>query len=507
MPRQAIFFLVDTQGTNAVGCYAGRRDLKTPQIDRLAAQGVRFNAAYTCSPVCGPARSAIFTGLYPHSNGVLGNNQAPQRCFPTLGERLQGHGVHTAYIGKWHLDGTDYFGSGQCPPGWDPEYWFDGRNYLESLPDDGARDLSRTVLPAAEVRRHGITEDFTHAHRTADRAIAFIREHRDEDFFLVVSIDEPHHPYICPEPFVSGFDHFVLPLGPGAKDTLEGKPQSQREWAAEVAAGVRDKVRPAADGGLGHHHPLYFACNSYCDYEVGRVLAAIETDVPESMIVYTADHGDMCGAHQLINKGPAMYEEITRVPLIVRWRGEAKENAVAPHPVSHIDLVPTFLEFFGMAPPPVLQGASLLSVVWAPETRLHDAVFIEFNRYEVDHDGYGAFAPIRCAYDGRYKLAVNLLERDEFYDHASDPAEVTNLIERAESAEARDRLHDAVLEWMGVTRDPLRGPHWARRPWRNRGGSTWGGPTRPRRFDSDFLPDTLLYASGREVDRWFYEKG
>ncbi|MDB4384796.1 sulfatase-like hydrolase/transferase [Opitutaceae bacterium] len=77
MPRQAVFFLIDTQGTNCVGCYSGNPDLKTPNIDRLAADGVRFDHAYTCSPVCGPARSAIMTGLYPHATGVLGNDQAP----------------------------------------------------------------------------------------------------------------------------------------------------------------------------------------------------------------------------------------------------------------------------------------------------------------------------------------------------------------------------------------------------------------------------------------------
>lgn len=507
MPRQAVFFLIDTQGANAVGCYAGQPGLRTPNIDRLAAQGVRFDAAYTCSPVCGPARSAIFTGVYPHSNGVLGNNQAPQRCFPTLGERLQGHGVRTGYIGKWHLDGTDYFGSGQCPPGWDPACWFDGRNYLESLPDAAARDLSRQMLPAGEVARHGITAEFTHAHRTADRAIEFVRAHRHEDFLLVVSIDEPHHPYICPEPFVSGFDDFVLPLGAAAGDTLEGKPALQREWAADAAAGVRQKVRALPDGGLGHHHPLYFACNSYCDYEVGRVIAALDATTPDALVVYTADHGDMCGAHRLINKGPAMYEEITRVPLIVRWPGEARAGAVASHPVSHIDLVPTFLDFFGRDIAPVLQGESLLPVVREPPRRLHEAIFIEYNRYEVDHDGYGSFAPIRCAYDGRYKFALNLHDRDELYDHASDRAELSNLIDDPLHGAARDRLHDAVLAWMGETRDPLRAPAWARRSWRDVSTAAYGGPTRPRRFDSEFLPDTLLYATGREVDRWFYEKG
>ena len=157
MPRQSVLFLIDTQGTFTVGCYAGNPALGTPNIDRLASEGMRFDRAYTCAPVCGPARSAIFTGLYPHTNGVLGNDMAPHADLPTLGQRLQDAGYKTGYIGKWHLDGSDYFGDGRCPPGWDPEYWFDGRNYLESLPDEQAQLLSREMHDPASVAKHGIT--------------------------------------------------------------------------------------------------------------------------------------------------------------------------------------------------------------------------------------------------------------------------------------------------------------------------------------------------------------
>jgi uncharacterized sulfatase len=532
--RQSVLFLIDTQGANCVGCHAGRPGLGTPHVDRLAAQGVRFDAAYTCSPVCGPARSAILTGLYPHSNGVLANDQAPHLDLPTIGQRLRRAGFRTGYIGKWHLDGTDYFGNGRCPDGWDPAYWFDGRNYLESLPDDAARDLSRRVLLPREIAQAGITAEFTHAHRIAERAVDFIRRHRDEDFFLVVSIDEPHHPFIAPEPFASAFESFHLPIGPSAADTLKTKPRAQREWAAHAKAGgfvrhVRGEVwtapgaRPvsgasgaaasrASEGTADtpepcYHNPAYFACNSFSDHEVGRVLAAIDASTPDALVVYTADHGDMFFAHGLSGKGPAMYEEVARVPLIVRWPGRAPPGAVAPHPVSHIHLVPTFLDFFGIEPPPLLHGSSLLPVVHQPGRRCFEQVFIEFNRFEVDHDGFGAFAPIRCAFDGRYKLAVNLLDTDELYDLAEDPAELVNCIDDARLAGVRARLHDALLEWMNQTRDPLRGPHWGRRTWRDLGGATWGGPTRPRPFDPEFQPPTLLYDTGRVIDRWVYDKG
>lgn len=503
--RQAILFLLDTQGANCVGCYRPDLRLGTPHIDRLAREGVRFARAYTCSPVCGPARSALFTGLFPHSNGVIANDLAPHADVPTLGQRLSRHGIATGYVGKWHLDGTDYFGDGRCPPGWDPAYWFDGRNYLASLPDDAARSLSRQVLGPREVREHGITSEFTHAHRSADRAIAFLEAHRERDFLLVVSIDEPHHPFICPEPYAGAFEEFRFPV-PNADDPLTDKPRAQCEWAAHTQR-IWEKQMEQTSTGAALRHPRHFACNSYADAQVGRVLEAIDRLAPTALVMHTSDHGDMFGSHGLHGKGPCVYEEIARVPLIVRWPGHAPAGAVAPGPASHIDLVPTFLEFFGLPVPPLLQGTSMLTRVRAPATTVTRPAFIEFNRFEIDHDGFGAFAPIRAVCDGRFKLAVNLLDRDELYDLADDPGELRNLIDESACAAARDALHAEVLAWMNRTRDPLRGPHWLRRPWaKDVGAKTWGGYTRPRPFDDDWFPRTLLYDSGEIADRHEYPK-
>ncbi|HUR59393.1 MAG TPA: sulfatase-like hydrolase/transferase [Opitutaceae bacterium] len=502
--RQAILFLIDTQGANCVGCYRPDLALGTPNLDRLAAGGVRFDRAYTCTPVCGPARSALLTGLYPHTNGVLANDMAPAIGMPTLGERLQALGFATGYIGKWHLDGSDYFGDGRCPPGWDPVYWFDGRNYLDSLPDAKARTLSRQALGPAEIAANGITSEFTHAHRTVDRAIDFIREHRDRDFFLLVSIDEPHHPWICPEPFVSAFEHFEFPV-PNADDPLTDKPRSQREWAAHTKFWEQSLRR--RNGRATLHHPRHFGCNSYSDSQVGRVLAALEKETPSALTIYTADHGDMFGSHRLYGKGPAVYEEITRVPLIVRWGGHTPVGGVSASPVSHIDLAPTLLEYFGVPVPDLLQGRSLLAQFRRPAHATNEEVFLEFNRFEIDHDGFGAFAPIRCVFDGRYKLALNLLDQDEFYDLQDDALELRNRIDDPALAAVRERLHGRIIAWMNRTRDPLRGPHWRRRPWAGPDTfSTWGGPTRPRPADEPWYPRSMLYETGAVIERYEYDK-
>ncbi|MBE7538721.1 MAG: sulfatase-like hydrolase/transferase [Opitutaceae bacterium] len=503
--KQAVFFLIDTQGVNCVGCYHPQLALRTPNIDRLAADGLRFERAYSCSPVCGPARSAIFTGLYPHSNGVLANDMAPHLDLPTLGQRLQSAGFSTGYVGKWHLDGTDYFGNGRCPPGWEPETWMDGRNYLDSLPDDEARALSRQVLGPKEVREHGISSEFTHAHRIADKAIDFIRRHQHEDFFLVVSIDEPHHPFIAPEPFASAFEDFLFPV-PNADDPLTDKPRSQREWAAHTGKAFEASL-VRRNGMIHLRHPRHFACNSFSDHQVGRVIAAIEERTPGAFVTYTSDHGDMFGSHRLHGKGPCMYDEIARIPLIVKWPGHVAPGGTSSGPVSHIDLVPTWLDFFGLAPVDLLQGKSLLPQIRRPESAVNDSVFLEFNRFEIDHDGFGAFAPIRAVFDGRYKLVINLLDTDELYDHATDSLELRNLINDSAVSEVRTRLHKEILGWRNRTRDPLRGPHWMRRPCSTlESGSTWGGPTRPRPFDETFEPKPLLYDTAEVIDRYEYAK-
>ena len=192
--KQIILLMTDATRQDMVGCY-GNPDMHTPNLDRLAENGIRYQNAYTCQPVCGPARSALFTGTYPHSNGSFAN------CIPlganvkTIGQRLTDNGIRTAYIGKWHLDGGDYFGLGACPEGWDPEYWYDMRCYLEELTDE-ERLASRDSATSGKK----ISADFTFGHRCVNRALDFLQKHGEEDFFLTVSLDEPHDPCLCPEP-------------------------------------------------------------------------------------------------------------------------------------------------------------------------------------------------------------------------------------------------------------------------------------------------------------------
>lgn len=491
--RQVVMIMTDTQGANVVGCY-GRPEMKTPNLDRLAAEGMRFDRAYTACPLCGPARSALFTGTYPHTNGSWANDIPLGANIRTIGQRLRDRGIHTAYIGKWHLDGTDYFGAGRAPDGWDPDYWFDMRCYLEGMsPED--RLLSREASTPEMIHEHNITEEFTFGHQCSDRAIRFLSEHNGESFFLVVSYDEPHGPFVCPPPYCDMFVDFEYPLGRNASPPGKGEPPHLREWRESAKLPVGRKTMKA---------PMYFGCNSFVDYEIGRVLDAVQRFAPDALVIYTSDHGTPLLSHGLPTKGPAMFEETTRIPFLVKWPGRTPAGTVNPNPVSHIDLVPTLLEAFGIETVPFLEGRSMLPSFQDPGLAPRDLVFMEFHRYEVDHDGWGGFQPIRCALDGRYKLVVNLLSTDELYDRETDPEEMNNLIESEDHAEVRDRLHAAILEWMNDTRDPFRGAYWERRPWQSKRTIGWRGAMRLRP-DDGYERRVLVYMTGLEPEEFVIE--
>lgn len=484
MNKQVILIMTDTTRKDMLGCYGNER-MDTPNLDRLAQQGIRYENAYSCQPVCGPARSAIFTGTFPHTNGMVTNCVPLGANVKTIGQRLTDNGIHCGYIGKWHLDGGDYFGLGQCPEGWDSDYWYDMRCYLDELTP---RERVRSRCPDTAFDPDW-TAEMTYAHRCTERALDFLDKNEGTDYFLTLSYDEPHGPCLCPAPYNTMYEGFQFDDNPNFSDDLTKKPLMQQLWAGEgMNMTAQELNRPS------RQLALFLGCNSFVDHEIGRVLERIERTAPDALVIFTSDHGDMLGAHRLQMKNATAYKEVANVPLIIRGGAAGR---VCTAPASHIDLAPTVLEYMGLPIPKLLEGKSMLRQIQDPDVAVNDTVYTEFTRYEIDHDGFGGLQMMRAAISERYKLVVNLLDTDELYDMQEDPYEVHNRIDDPAYAAIRDALHDKLLENMNNTRDLYRGYQWAARPWRKDKHPVWAndGYTRQRE-NEEYEPRQLDYDTG-----------
>lgn len=500
LKKQVVLLMTDTTRKDMVGCY-GNRKMSTPNLDALANEGIRYENAYTCQPVCGPARSAIFTGTFPHSNGMVTNGVPLGANVKTIGQRLSDHGIKCGYVGKWHLDGGDYFGHGCAPEGWDKDYWYDMKCYLDELSED---ERLRSRQPE-ESYKPDFSETFTYAHRCSDRAIKFVNQYRDEDFFLTVSYDEPHGPSLCPAPYNTMYKDFKFESSAKFTDSLSDKPLMQKLWAGDKLNASEDEINHASSG-----LALFLGCNSFVDYEMGRVLNAIHELIPDAMVIYTSDHGDMLGAHRLFSKNVAIYDEVTNIPLIIKGGEKGK---VVTAPASHIDIAPTLMDFFGFPVPKLMEGKSMLPQIHDVSKAINHEVYTEFTRYEIDHDGFGGLQMMRGIVTEDHKLAINLLDKDEFYDRIKDPDEMVNEIDNPLYLDQIHKLHDKLIKHMNDTRDLYRGYQWSLRPWNKGYVPRWDneGFTRQRE-DEEYEPRQLDYDTGLPMkeavrSKYLYEMG
>jgi uncharacterized sulfatase len=502
-PPNVVLCLTDSQGWNTLGFGPMASHVETPHVESLAGDGVRFDSSYCTSPVCTPSRAGLLTGRFPHTAGATANGVPLGEHVRTLGEYLRAAGYETGYVGKWHLDGTDYFGTGVPAEGYDPDRWYDGRQYLESLePAErawwrSAFDKRTAEHGPGELRSRGVTRAFTWAGRITDRARQFI-ETAPEPFCLVVSYDEPHEPSVCPPAFAERYrdEPFPVPDNYETLAELGDKPDSHRRQAAAFESGDAfiDSLSDVEHGGEIDSRPAYLGCSAFVDGEIGRVLSAAEDR--DALSIFTTDHGHHLGAHGLDAKGGTMYDEVVNVPLVMRGPG-IPQGAVHEGPVSHLDVLPTLLDLAGVDRPPALDGRSLRPAL--QNGRAHrEHVVVEFDRFS---RGGAGFHPIRAIVSEEYKLVVNLHDSDELYERNDAPRETTNLVGHPRHADRRDALHDALLEVMAETGDHLLCPAWKERPWREDTALTERQSSTPDRRDDGFLPPSgFELIPGRDPD-------
>ncbi len=459
MKPHIVFITTDTQGSDMISAYGRRPGVDTPCIDRLAEEGVLFENAFTASPVCTPARSAWFTGLYPNRNGALTNEVSIGRQVPILAEELKKVGYQTHHFGKWHLDSGAYEGRGVADGGFDSETWYDLKNFIDEVGREGANKFGAW-------NKGWKDESFCFAHRVADRAIAAMQGRGQEDRpgFFAIEFDEPHGPYICPPPFRDRFRQEDIEIPDTIRQDLSDKPRLQQEYSAFLAKSREDP------NSLPDYYFRYYNCNSYVDYEIGRVIEEAKRALGENtLFIFTSDHGDHQGSFGLCAKGPTMYERTIKVPLVVAGALVEGKGRRVDCMTSGVDVWATVMDAAGVNPPadrayaarsflPVLRGVA--------DDAGREDVIVEYNRFGQPHKQCDGFFPIRCVRTKRWKLSINLFDTDELYDLEADPQERRNLIGESAFAKTRDQLHDRILDHMEATQDLLRGPAWLRRPWR-----------------------------------------
>lgn len=454
MPYNIVFIMTDQQRYDMLSCN-GTSHVNTPNLDRLAAGGMRFTQAYTTCPLCTPARAALFTGMWPSSAGYFSNQDNAYRHVRFLGEAFNDAGYAAGYSGKWHLSGQDggYYGNGQPDGGFMPEYWYDGRNFMDEVGEEGFKRWKAGK---------DLEDSDCWGTRVADRAEDFIRRHKDQPFFYVASFDEPHGPSSAPERYYEMFRGTTRERVPNIDDSLEDKPFIHQYLASDYF-GEKARVPP---GERPNNSPRYYGCSAFIDDQVGRVVRAVDEHCAENtVIVYTVDHGDHHGSHHLLAKGVTMYDETARVSLIVRAPGITSPGAVCDNLVSHINLAPTICELAEVPALAQFGGESIVPLLANPRAEGPDAVFLEYNRFGIRHDIHCGFTPVRCVRKGPFKFSMNLYDRDELYDLGEDPFEMRNLIDDSTLADVREECQARILSWMDERQDPLRGEGWFNRSW------------------------------------------
>lgn len=468
MKKNIVFILTDTTNRHHLGCY-GCKGALTPNTDRLAAEGVRFDRAYSSSPVCTPARGSIFTGLHAPSHGATFNDATVYRNVPFMGEVFAQKGYRVGYTGKWHLDGGRYFGKGKAEGGFPQTWWYDGRCYLDDIGPEKEkiyRGFGR--LSWEEMLEAAFDEKDCWGYRITDRAIDFLETAGDEPFLLCVCFDEPHGPFMSPRRNLEAIDSEGYEHRPNVNASLEGKPSHQRELA-------RGHVNSFED--LKGYWRYYAACNNFVDDQIGRIVETVDRlHGDDTIIVFTSDHGELMGSHGTWGKGYVAYDESSRVPLLMRGSG-IERGGVAQGLAGHIDLLPTFCELAGIEIPSHAQGTTLVPVLQDVSQTVNEYVHFSYTRFGNEGNpgregnrGKSPRAnqelyPYRAIVDSRYKLVVNLFETDELYDLQDDPYEMTNLIESPDHRDVRERLHRDIIAEMNETLDPYRCAWWERRHW------------------------------------------
>lgn len=366
--RQNVLFLISDDLANLLAV-SGDPLARTPNLDKLAARGVRFDLAYCTFPLCGPSRNSMLTGLYPNSSGVHTNGTMFRQTIPahiSLPQAFRHEGYLAARLGKlyhYNVPGSVGTDGHDDPASWEIEFNPAGVDKLEEeskiftlVPGNFGSALSWYASPKGD-EHHTDAILAEQAEWVLERAA----RRKDRPFFLAVGFFRPHTPFVAPkDPYFGYYPEKRMPVVRGVADDQADIPAPALESRKKEEDKLTDDLRRQAV-------QAYYASISFMDAQVGRVVDALDrlALADNTIIVFTSDHGYHLGEHGLWKK-QSLFEESARVPLLMVAPGVSKPGAVVTTPVSHIDLYPTLTELAGVKAPANLQGQSLVPMLKDP---------------------------------------------------------------------------------------------------------------------------------------------
>ena len=492
--KNILFIMCDQLRWDYLSC-AGHPKLHTPNIDALAAKGVRFTRAYVQSPVCGPSRMSFYTGRYVASHGATWNGVPLKVGEMTLGDYLRPLGLETVLVGKTHMradvegmqrlgiDPSSIIGVRVSECGFDPYERDDGLHavgpdgrydpqaprYNRYLNDKGyggdnpwhdwanAAQGDGNALASGWAMRHArkparVREEDSETPYMTRRAMDFISEAGDRPWCLHLSYIKPHWPFIAPAPYNDMFGpEDVLPAVRSEEERRDPHPIYRAFMELRVSSNFsRDEVRAEVI-------PVYMGLIKQIDDQLGHLFRFMEARglYENTMIVFTSDHGDYLGDHWMGEKD-LFHDASAKIPLIVidpSAGADATRGTVCDALVEAIDLAPTFIEYFGGKPPDhILEGRSLTPLLHGKQlSDWRKVVFSEFD-YCMQDVRLKLNQPIeQCrlfmVFDGRWKYIHASGFRPMLYDLVEDPQELTDRGDDPSCADVIARLQSALFDW------------------------------------------------------------
>jgi len=485
----------DQQHWNTLGCL--NPEVQTPRLDGLADEGMLFTRAYTVNPTCTPTRASMVTGRYPSQHGAYSLGTKLDERAPNMGRLMSAEGYRTALVGKAHfqpLRGTDEYPSIEAYPilqdldFWrafnGPFYGFDhvelarnhtdeahvGQHYALWMQAKGFHNWRDHFLPPTgtnegQRRKWLLPEEYHYNTWIAERTNALMQQYaeREDNFCLWASFFDPHPKYLVPEPWDTMYDPETLTvpaLVPGEHDKNPPHFQLTQQQKPDYSA-----WRVSGQGLHGFHSHLhdqrelakdiavYYGMVSMMDKYIGLILDRLsELGLADNtLVLFSTDHGHLYGQHGMIAKGTFHYEDLLRVPLIVRYPGQIPAGRRAEALWSHADMAPTLLSFLNAPIPWWMTGVDQSEVLRGAQADARDHVVVE-NRHEPDT------IHAKTYIDDRYKLTVyHRRDYGELFDLKQDPGETNNLWDSPQSQSLKNDLVTKLL-WAEMGKEPVSMP-------------------------------------------------